>query len=535
MPNVETVTKVIFALSSGTKGEEDFEVEEKFAELLDGGLERNLISDCLITTQKEILSVKGELDQLIAERNVEFENVRKSSLEMKAKVESFLKMVDDVQEKANKQELGIEDNLATILQEEMKLSEEAEMNKQLIAALQQLLPVEENLANFEKAVQSKDYSLASDLLKKQEKLLASDQLRKDTNIYKLLLERHAEMQRSMVVQLEDLFSEAISFKRTEEGYELQTQETLIVTTQDDQKQNLSLYEVVDIMKTLGILDKSVNIFKRSFTKHILRPFSKNPESWIDIEDLLDSRKLIFRENNHGTKQEYFENFTKIFDFVAQHVCGVKQEEDTKDNMANQNNATYMIKSIGKLLPEICHEVIAGYLSPALPSRLSELDAFTELGVKAKKFEEKLQHLGFVENDFRVLSKYIDDIDIHFSERLRENLLDAARTLMIAEDFSTIEIDDAPDSFVLESSELPKAIQDALSKNSFITQVQELHLDDMFLFPACSITKPTQSIVNLAYQSLEEAKELNEFCASSLCESVRDMFDLYKAIMPVHYQ
>ncbi|KAK9717450.1 ribosome biogenesis protein ytm1 [Basidiobolus ranarum] len=536
MPNVETVTNVVFTLSSGNKEEEYFREENKFAELLNEGLERTLISDCLQKTQKDAISAKSELDQLISERNVEFENVRKTSLGIKSRVESFLKKVEEVQEKVNKQELEVEDNLAVTLQEELELAKEVEFNKQYICALQQLIPVEDSLTNFEKAVEMKDFSLASELLKKLEKLLASDQLRKDTTIFKLVSEKHVDMQRNMIVQLEDLFSEAISFVRVEGGHDIQTRSTLIVTSQNGQKLNISLGEVIDIMRTLGILDKSVNVFKRSFLKHILRPFSKHPDSLINVEKTFDSARLTYREmDNEANEGQYFDNLTEVFDFVALHVCNVKEDSESQNVTINSNNPLYMVKNIGKLLPEICQEIISGYLSPALPSRLSELDSFAKIGDKAKKFEERLHTLGFVEREFALLTKYVDDIDIHFSERLRENLLETARTLMIAEDFSTVEIADSPDSFNLEESELPEAIQSALSKNSFISQVEELHLDDMFLFPACSITKPTQSIVNLAYQSLEEAKELNEFCASSLYESVRDMFDLYKAIMPAHYQ
>jgi len=60
-------------------------------------------------------------------------------------------------------------------------------------------------------------------------------------------------------------------------------------------------------------------------------------------------------------------------------------------------------------------------------------------------------------------------------------------------------------------------------------------DNSFKLPTCHISVQTQTIVEIAYQKMNEAIESDELNAIEAFYNVRDLFVLFRAIMPIYHQ
>lgn len=95
------------------------------------------------------------------------------------------------------------------------------------------------------------------------------------------------------------------------------------------------------------------------------------------------------------------------------------------------------KVLGDIIwPDLCKIVISEFLSKAIPDHAAGLPQFEVLGDIVHKFENELVTRGMLNDSSKHLSVYCSSIDVHFSKRKHSQIMSAARSILLDDDYST---------------------------------------------------------------------------------------------------
>ena len=184
-----------------------------------------------------------------------------------------------------------------------------------------------------------------------------------------------------------------------------------------------------------------------------------------------------------------------------------------------------------LWPRIVQGIIDDVLAPAVPTTAEELAAFTDVAAAVEAFELFALDTGLVSGASSELRDYVVNIDVHFAANKRRDLLGMARQILLANDQNTVQV-------TLESERSP------FTKNVAKGDVKGgkgkggkgggAGGSGLFVYPTAIITVAAQTLVEMVWQTLTEAGESSAGTARQLFAGARDVFDLYRAIMPSFY-
>eukprot|EP01134_Creolimax_fragrantissima_P006212 CFRG6212T1 len=139
----------------------------------------------------------------------------------------------------------------------------------------------------------------------------------------------------------------------------------------------------------------------------------------------------------------------------------------------------------------------------------------------RAFESDMISCGIAQgnvSELSELSRYAENVSVHFSNRIREDMLMRARDIM--RDFGeTVRVSEPSTSSSTDEKDQPLALSEELR-----------HLS--FAMPTMTITASAERLVNLAYSALEEACDEEQSVAVQRFFTTRDMFELFRAVIPV---
>lgn len=178
-----------------------------------------------------------------------------------------------------------------------------------------------------------------------------------------------------------------------------------------------------------------------------------------------------------------------------------------------------------LYPSLCTAVIEQFLAGVIPLHESQLQAHKQVADGTVAFERQLRDMRLAPEDASTLSDYVSNVDLHHSNKLREELLCKARDIMLASRFNTVR--------VRHDTERGGLFPQDAGSDAALEDAEEL-AESIYRLPACAISQATQSVVELAYTTLSEMASpvVTPKTAVQMFYGVRDIFDLFRALMPV---
>lgn len=203
-----------------------------------------------------------------------------------------------------------------------------------------------------------------------------------------------------------------------------------------------------------------------------------------------------------------------------------------------------------LWPRFTTAVIERVLANTVSAQRSKQDQHGQIVEASRKFEDTVRGLGFIGDDCQLtkwvksdanprtktsltpgieLSRYLADITIHTANNRRQELLETARDLLSSDNFNTILVKQETErgGLFLDDDEDDSAGSDAGSAATTAALAESL-----FRLPTCHVSVSTKALVDYAYDNLAEMAGMEEEEAILVFYGVRDMFDLFRAIVPV---
>ncbi|KAG7573421.1 RZZ complex subunit Zw10 [Arabidopsis suecica] len=283
---------------------------------------------------------------------------------------------------------------------------------------------------------------------------------------------------------------------------------------------IALSTVLEAMEVIGMLDYGLAKAADSIFKHVITPAVTHASTFTAVEDSSktsgDITEATLRlEQSSDHKVEYvdgdaiYSGILKVVKFICSSLCF--------------GNITW-IHSFGRLTwPRISELIISKFLSKVVPEDASKLADFQKIIERTSQFEAALKDLNFVspsDAESR-LSKYAEDVEVHFASRKKIEILAKARNFLLQCNFTI------PQGISVRNANFKSDGVDSLDVNSSKHIVCLL-----FSSERCVVSEAASQLMHLVHKTLEDVCVSSARVASEFYNAARDSILLYEAVVPV---
>ncbi|KAJ3283946.1 Centromere/kinetochore protein zw10 [Borealophlyctis nickersoniae] len=387
---------------------------------------------------------------------------------------------------------------------------------------------------YDAAIAAADFSKAAmsvaDMAKSLRQLPSLD----NVIIFGLLQDRHEEMENALRSRLEYLISQAFAIDTSPHQMKIQVSKNISAPAIGE----ISLLAVLRAIHIQSASQSYFGPFARAVLKNVLIPLVKESRWEVletDLNSGLSSITLKCRYDHESRswvelgEGSLFGILTHIFDFIHASVCNEASTAPTDAADASEAAKHSFPRVLGdSCWPDLSNSVVTEYLSRTIPDDVKGLESFGEIKQHCTEFENRLIEIGVITSEHRTLTNYCNNIDLHFSNKKEEKLIEMTREIILDGDYSTVALDEFGPPAVLLCKKVD--IRGAGAGDMHADDAQ----DSLFVFPACTVSTKAVRLIQLAEETLGEAATANPHCALRLYYTVRSLFDLFRAVMPVHH-
>jgi hypothetical protein len=195
--------------------------------------------------------------------------------------------------------------------------------------------------------------------------------------------------------------------------------------------------------------------------------------------------------------------------------------------------------MGNYIEKTCIKlIINNYLEKSIPSYTSDLDSFDNITAETKNYEEFLKSKGLISEHNYELSQYCDEIDIHFTNQKHNLLMQKVQKLLSSTDYELELIEESSfsqESKIFENDSISQKASELSQMSNNKDKITEFSFNfeqNFITFPRCCIDSKTKQLLELVFNTLKEASNMTSPCLYRLYYSIRDVFDYYRAVVPV---
>ncbi|XP_010413935.1 PREDICTED: centromere/kinetochore protein zw10 homolog isoform X2 [Camelina sativa] len=283
---------------------------------------------------------------------------------------------------------------------------------------------------------------------------------------------------------------------------------------------IALSTVLEAMEVIGMLDYGLAKAADSIFKHVITPAVTHASTFTAVEDssktsgeITEATLRLKKSSDHKIEDvdgdAIYSGILKVVKFVCSSLCF--------------GNSTW-IHSFGRLTwPRISELIISKFLSKVVPEDASKLADFQKIIERTSQFEAALQELNFVSSSDAEsrLSKYAEDVEVHFASRKKIEILAKARNLLLQCNFTI------PQEIAMRNANLKSDGVGSLDINSSKHIVCLL-----FSSERCVVSEAASQLMNLVHKTLEDVCVSSARVASEFYNAARDSILLYEAVVPV---
>ncbi|XP_033112158.1 centromere/kinetochore protein zw10 homolog [Anneissia japonica] len=481
-----------------------------------GSLEKDDLGTRLRKLTSSVDEIKSEVYDAVKKKYVEFQPSLDTALELENKVNQVSSEVNALNDQIQN-EIKMDLNMSTSDLQDITLSHAK--TKAKIQVLSTLCKIHDGLQLFKSSLTSQDYKAAADNLE----CLKSD-------LYSLIGENQCEF-------------EIVKAIRTELTVH---QETLLHTLGENWKQVVSwkspkmelqishddlLQDMVVAMHKVGILNGKIQTFGKHLLEHVFLPIVTNPSVQCVTTGKSKTTKITFKKVNSDDSyvqpQKVYQEILKVLRGLEGALLEIKitiGEDEQRSLMSILGMSIW--KDLSDLLIKEC-------LVKSIPTTNAQLTGYNSVITATEEFEKSLAKLGFVSDDVTPLLSYAKDVNIHFANKKCRDILVESRNLMKQDLHNTVIVGVVEDECNNQGGQQHISGKD---KNLHGEEMRKNYVSPgTFQFPQCRISITTQQLVNLAYETLFEATQSSQQCATQLFQTTRSMFELYCAVIPTYHK
>jgi len=318
--------------------------------------------------------------------------------------------------------------------------------------------------------------------------------------------------------------------------------------------NIDVMKLITAMDIMHILNRTLKTFSQKVYTYLIKPLVKFQNLQGAVHSLganshiLKITKKATSKNPTTSKSvQHVKLYTKILEVVRfiktslfEDLTGV--DEHNESNIKPMEDKATNIKPmslIGSFIwKELSEMIITDHLSAAVPSTNSQMEKFESTIEETIKFEIDLINEEFIPSGTDTLSKCVKDVNVHFANKVCQDILSEARDLMLTEIHNMVEADCKTDRAAMP---LPDEGENVLSKKmkNMLSGVEAIDDDytqvEMFAFPLCAISDWVQKLVDFIYLTMIKATESPYPLACQLLYCGRDMLELFVNVVPTYHK
>nr|XP_009775843.1 PREDICTED: centromere/kinetochore protein zw10 homolog isoform X2 [Nicotiana sylvestris]XP_009775844.1 PREDICTED: centromere/kinetochore protein zw10 homolog isoform X2 [Nicotiana sylvestris] len=283
---------------------------------------------------------------------------------------------------------------------------------------------------------------------------------------------------------------------------------------------IELQTVLKAMDAVGIMDYGLSKVADLMIKHVIAPVVSFRSTIVVEETNQESRngaeanlKILPSADPNVDSMDGGSMYSVLVDivkFISKSLCF--------------GNCTWMI-CFGRLTwPRMSDLIISNFLSKNVPDDASKLADFQKIIKCTSDFEESLKELMFIASsdgkDER-LSKFADNVEVHFASRKKVEILAKARNLLLQSDFRL------PEDGTRRHS---KVKDDKKSESS-----SDLVVNLLFTSERCVVSEAASGLMKLVHGTLKDVCLSSPRVGLEFYHAARDSLLLYEAVIPVKFE
>ncbi|NXD99804.1 ZW10 protein, partial [Chaetorhynchus papuensis] len=447
----------------------------------------------------------------------------------------------------------VQQDLNVAVTEFTELKQQLERDSVVLSVLKKLQEFDTAVKEFSTALLEERYMPAAQRLEKARSSLRNVESHRgfELRIPKALRKELTVQEQSIIYQLGKEWQKLIVWKlphsKGSSSLEAVVLSELHLHTVPPQGEDSAVPPVTAVLQALAVMGElhyRLKDFGQLLMEYILKPLISYPSLEPVTEEQPDVFILRFRSQelalDEFSPMKVFDKIKLVFEVLHKYLLNVPLEEPGK---GGKEGRVTLAELLGELIwEELSNCLIHSCLVHSVPTSSSQLEQYKEVIESTKEFEKALKEMQFLKQDKTALLKYACNVNFHFANRKCQDLIKAARKLMTSEIHNTVKI--TPDSSTAlpelpgpGSGDHPKTHgPPSLLDSGTVNLGSERSLSRSTLsLPTCRISCSVQQLVELAYDTMEEAKTSTKFCCLQLCNCVRDIFHVFCEVVPKYHR
>ncbi|CAN4093331.1 unnamed protein product [Withania somnifera] len=393
---------------------------------------------------------------------------------------------------------------------------ELKEKRELLGLLAAILELSDRLRFVKEEIKVGRLEQASETLRELKAVLVtSNDEEKQPLVYGLLKDEWTECFEEMQEVLLQCVDNAVWFEQENNTFHLKHQ--LSIRSVD----GIELHTILKAMDAVGIIDYGLAKVADLMIKHVIVPVvsfrSTIVVEWINQESgngseadlkILPSADPNVYSSDGGSMYSVLVDVVK---FISKSLCF--------------ENSTWML-CFGKLTwPRMSDLIVSNFLSKNVPDDASKLAEFQKIVKCTSNFEACLKELMFITSsdgkDER-LSKFTDNVEVHFASRKKVEILSKARNQLLQSDFRL------PEDGTRRNSKVKDDDDNAESSSDLVVEL-------LFTSERCVVSEAASRLMKLVHGTLKDVCVSSPRVGLEFYHAARDSLLLYEAIVPIKFE
>ncbi|CAL8365227.1 unnamed protein product [Lota lota] len=506
-----------------------------------GKLEKEDLAGKICKISRRVEDTKEEVCDMINKRYKEFLPSLQASEELMGQVEKISKEMDALKSCIENE---VQQNIHCSMAEYAKVKEQLEKNTVILTMLGHLKEFHNAMEEFSNAFAENRYVDAAKLLEKAQ--LSADSLKtwksSELPLLRALGSELIVQRENFIYHLGDEWKRLAIWKLpsskepTNPRWSLKTELKLTLSCSKDGDPSCpaELSSILQALAIQGDLHYKIKLFSQVLLKNMLKPLIIHRGLSVKVTEHSDGPTLTVEhlesdyQQEHSTPSQVYTKLLLVLKTLHSHLLDLSVGEKKLSAI------------LGEMIwEELSHCIIHECLVYSIPTKSSQLENYNAVIKETEEFESSLKEMQYLQSDSTDLLKYAKDVNCHFASKKCKDVIVAARKLMTSKMHNTVRI--KPET-KLTLPKLPAQGSEVPGKQQKMSSEEEVRLDGhqqlssrTLCLPVCRISESVQQLMELAFNTLQEAVGSSTQCAMQLFFTVRNIFQLFYDVVPTYHK